>query len=89
MADQPHLTPPRQSTADPRCGCEFAEIFDLTTSGDDVLQRERYSLRLTELIEAGKLTVDIAETYALKDTDRAWEDSMGGHTRGKIVITVD
>lgn len=44
---------------------------------------------LTELIEAGKLCVDIAETFALKDTDRAWEDSMGGHTRGKIVITID
>lgn len=44
---------------------------------------------LAGLIEAGKLTVEIAESYPLKEADRAWEDSMSGHTRGKIVLTID
>lgn len=44
---------------------------------------------LAALADAGKLTVDIAATYPLADADKAWEDSMGGHTRGKIVLTVD
>lgn len=44
---------------------------------------------LARLAEAGKLSVEIAATYPLRETDRAWEDSMSGHTRGKIVITVD
>lgn len=43
---------------------------------------------LAALAESGALTVEIARTYALEDTARAWEDSMQGHTRGKIVITV-
>lgn len=44
---------------------------------------------LTELIEAGKVKVEIADTYALIDTDTAWEAGMQGHTRGKIVLTID
>lgn len=44
---------------------------------------------LARLIEGGKLTVEIAESYPLKEADRAWEDSMSGHTRGKIVLTID
>lgn len=44
---------------------------------------------LTELIDAGKVKVEIAETYALADAAKAWEQSQTGHTRGKLVITVD
>lgn len=44
---------------------------------------------LARLIEGGKLTVEIAESYPLKEADRAWGDSMSGHTRGKIVLTID
>jgi len=43
---------------------------------------------LARLAEAGKLTVEIAASYPLNEADRAWEESMSGHTRGKIVITV-
>lgn len=43
---------------------------------------------LTALIDAGKLSVQIAATYPLEQAGRAWEDSMRGHTRGKIVLTV-
>lgn len=44
---------------------------------------------LTELIDAGKLSVEIAATFALAHSQQAWELSQTGHTRGKIVITVD
>jgi NADPH:quinone reductase-like Zn-dependent oxidoreductase len=44
---------------------------------------------LAELFDDGTLTVQIASTYALADTRKAWEESQDGHTRGKIVITVD
>lgn len=43
---------------------------------------------LTELIDAGKIKVEIADTYPLADAAKAWEQSQTGHTRGKIVITV-
>jgi NADPH:quinone reductase-like Zn-dependent oxidoreductase len=44
---------------------------------------------LTELIDGGQVKVEIADSYALADTAKAWEQSQEGHTRGKIVITVD
>lgn len=44
---------------------------------------------LTGLIDDGKIAVEIAATYSFERAGRAWEDSMGGHTRGKIVLTVD
>jgi NADPH:quinone reductase-like Zn-dependent oxidoreductase len=45
--------------------------------------------QLATLFDDGTLTVQIAATYPLADTQKAWELSQGGHTRGKIVITVD
>jgi len=44
---------------------------------------------LAELADAGKLTAEIAATYTLADAAEAWKTNQGGHTRGKIVITVD
>ncbi|VXB34581.1 NADP-dependent oxidoreductase [Aeromicrobium sp. 9AM] len=44
---------------------------------------------LAAMFDDGSLKVEIAATYALADAGKAWEDSQGGHTRGKIVITVD
>ena len=43
---------------------------------------------LAELVDAGDLRVEIAETFPLAETARAWERSMEGHVRGKLVITV-
>lgn len=43
---------------------------------------------LAELIDTGRVSVEIAETFALADTQQAWELSQKGHTRGKIVIEV-
>ena len=44
---------------------------------------------LAALAQRGKLTVEIAASYPLAEAARAWEASMGGHTCGKIVLTVD
>lgn len=44
---------------------------------------------LADLADDGKLTVEIAASFPLADTQKAWELSQEGHTRGKIVITVD
>jgi NADPH:quinone reductase-like Zn-dependent oxidoreductase len=43
---------------------------------------------LTELIEAGKVRVDVSETFPLDKIAEAHAASEGGHTRGKIVVTV-
>ncbi|MHA7174618.1 NADP-dependent oxidoreductase [Arthrobacter monumenti] len=43
---------------------------------------------LTELVEAGKVTPVLTETFELKDAAKAFELSMGGHVRGKIAIRV-
>lgn len=42
--------------------------------------------RLGELIEAGKLSVEVAETFGLDQVPEAFQASATGHTRGKIVI---
>jgi NADPH:quinone reductase-like Zn-dependent oxidoreductase len=44
---------------------------------------------LTQLIDSGQIDVEVAETFALADAAKAWELSQQGHTRGKIVITID
>ncbi|UQI44383.1 NADP-dependent oxidoreductase [Streptomyces sp. HU2014] len=44
---------------------------------------------LTELAESGALTVEVARTFALEKTAEAQRLNAEGHTRGKIVVTVD
>lgn len=43
--------------------------------------------RLSHLVEDGKLSVDVAQTFPLQDAARAFEASMSGHGSGKIVLT--
>ncbi|MDT3442302.1 NAD(P)-dependent alcohol dehydrogenase [Pseudofrankia sp. BMG5.37] len=43
---------------------------------------------LTELIEAGKLAPVLDRTYALPDAAEALRHVEGGHTRGKVVVTI-
>jgi NADPH:quinone reductase-like Zn-dependent oxidoreductase len=45
--------------------------------------------RIAELVAAGEVRVEIAETIPLAEATRAHELSESGHTRGKIVLTVD
>jgi NADPH:quinone reductase-like Zn-dependent oxidoreductase len=44
--------------------------------------------RIAELVEAGDVRVEIAETLPLTEVRRAHELSESGHTRGKIILTV-
>jgi NADPH:quinone reductase-like Zn-dependent oxidoreductase len=43
---------------------------------------------LGELIESGKLRVNVAETFPLEQIAEAHRRSESGHTRGKIVVTI-
>ncbi|MET0449187.1 MAG: NADP-dependent oxidoreductase [Aeromicrobium sp.] len=43
---------------------------------------------LAQLFDDGSMRVEIAATFDLADTQKAWDLSKEGHTRGKIVITV-
>ena len=55
-----------------------------------VMRRKQDDLvALKELIEAGKITPVIGRTYPLNETPQAIVQVGGGHTRGKVVITVD
>jgi NADPH:quinone reductase-like Zn-dependent oxidoreductase len=45
--------------------------------------------RIAELVAAGEVRVEIAETIPLAEAPRAHELSESGHTRGKIILTVD
>ncbi|MFI6250952.1 NADP-dependent oxidoreductase [Streptomyces sp. NPDC051016] len=45
--------------------------------------------RLAALAEQGAVTVHVAETFPLKRTADAHRRSEEGHTRGKLVVTVD
>jgi NADPH:quinone reductase-like Zn-dependent oxidoreductase len=44
--------------------------------------------RIAELVAAGDVHVEIAETFSLAEVKRAHTLSEAGHTRGKIVLTV-
>ncbi|MBT2386450.1 NADP-dependent oxidoreductase [Streptomyces sp. ISL-11] len=44
---------------------------------------------LTELAESGALTVEVARTFPLEKTADAQRANAEGHTRGKIVVTMD
>lgn len=43
---------------------------------------------LAELIDAGKVTVDVAQVFDLADAAAAHEASQTGHVRGKVVVRV-
>ncbi|WP_338675615.1 NADP-dependent oxidoreductase [Streptomyces sp. SCSIO 30461] len=45
--------------------------------------------RLSELAEEEVLSVHVARSFPLEETAEAHRLSQGGHTRGKIVVTVD
>ncbi|MGH8830914.1 MAG: zinc-binding dehydrogenase, partial [Polaromonas sp.] len=41
-----------------------------------------------ELVESGRLTPVIDQTYSLRETPKALAHVEGGHTRGKVVVSV-
>ncbi|MDF8266108.1 NADP-dependent oxidoreductase [Luteipulveratus flavus] len=46
----------------------------------------RETARLSELADAGKLTVEVSKTYGLDQVAEAFTASQEGHVRGKVVI---
>ena len=44
---------------------------------------------LARMADAGQLQVEVAARYPLAEAAQAWHESMSGHTRGKIVLTID
>jgi NADPH:quinone reductase-like Zn-dependent oxidoreductase len=42
--------------------------------------------RIAELVEAGEIRVEIAQTFALAEVQRAHALSESGHTRGKLIL---
>jgi NADPH:quinone reductase-like Zn-dependent oxidoreductase len=45
-------------------------------------------IKLTELLDAGKIRTVVTKTYSLAQARDAWTEIMSGHTRGKIVLQV-
>ncbi|GHH39732.1 NADP-dependent oxidoreductase [Streptomyces candidus] len=74
-------------------GGRLASIADggvLELGGDYVFVRPDAAdlLALTELVERGEVKVEVAAVYPLEKAADAFRDSIGGHTRGKIAISV-
>jgi NADPH:quinone reductase-like Zn-dependent oxidoreductase len=72
-------TPPQQAAA--QRGVR-AELLVMSPSA-------RQLARIAELVETGEVRVEIAERLPLAEVQRAHALSESGHTRGKIVLTVD
>ncbi|WP_433546350.1 NADP-dependent oxidoreductase [Streptomyces sp. CA-294286] len=74
-------------------GGRLASIADggvLELGGDYVFVRPDAAdlLALTELVERGEVEVEVAAVYPLEKAADAFRESIGGHTRGKIAISV-
>jgi len=81
------------TTAVLRDGGRHASVADgsvAAAGGDYVWVRPDGSglAALADLADAGRLTVPVAQTFALADTADAFRLSMKGHTRGKIAVRV-
>lgn len=59
-----------------------AELLVMSPSAKQLAQ-------IAELVAAGEVHVELAETLPLAEVRRAHELSESGHTRGKIVLTLD
>ena len=58
-----------------------AELLVMSRAADQLA-------RIGELVAAGDVHVEIADEVRLAEVQRAHELSEGGHTRGKIVLTM-
>lgn len=70
------------SIADPRARTEFGGHYIwVRPDADDLAHLARW-------VDGGDLHVEVARTYPLERAADAYRDLEGGHTRGKIVVTV-
>jgi NADPH:quinone reductase-like Zn-dependent oxidoreductase len=70
--------PPEQAAAERGVR---AELMSMSPSSEQLA-------RIGQLVESGAVRVEIARTLPLAEAAKAHELSEGGHTRGKIVLTV-
>jgi NADPH:quinone reductase-like Zn-dependent oxidoreductase len=68
--------------------CAAARVNCTRPNRDTGASNADMLMRLMELADAGKFTVNVDEAFSMADAARAWEKSRGGHTRGKLVIRV-
>jgi NADPH:quinone reductase-like Zn-dependent oxidoreductase len=71
-------TPPEQAARERRVR---AELLVMSPSSNQLA-------RIADLVAAGDVRVEIAETFPLREVRRAHILSESGHTRGKIVLSV-
>ncbi|WP_298990631.1 NADP-dependent oxidoreductase [uncultured Pseudokineococcus sp.] len=57
----------------------------VVSTGDD--QRARRLREVVDLAAQGVVLVPVARTYPLEDAVAAYEESAGGHVRGKLLVT--
>lgn len=69
------------SVADPRAASDFGGFYAWVRPDSTDLTE------LARLIDAGKLKVEVAESYPLEKAKAAYASLEGGHVRGKIVVT--
>jgi NADPH:quinone reductase-like Zn-dependent oxidoreductase len=68
--------------------CAAARVICTRPNRDTGASNADMLARLMDLADAGKLTVNVEEVFAMADAARAWEKNRNGHTRGKLVIRV-
>jgi len=70
-------------------GADEAEKLGVTVSTTQVRSSGAQLAKLASLLDAGVIRVAVDSTFALADARKAHERAARGHTRGKIVLTVD
>ena len=69
-------------------GGEEAEKLGVTVSATQVRSNGRQLAQVGRLLDVGTVRVAIDSTYPLAEARKAHEKAAGGHTRGKLVLTV-
>jgi NADPH:quinone reductase-like Zn-dependent oxidoreductase len=59
-----------------------AELLSMSPSQDQLV-------RIADLVAGGDVRVEISQTFPLAEAARALDSSESGHTRGKIILTMD
>jgi len=67
---------------------ELAAKFEVRASFCFVQANSEQLSSISNLIDSGKLKVEIDSVYRLEDIVQAHEQSESGHTRGKIIIQI-
>ncbi len=84
VADRRRIATIANFTRGPQAGVQVLGAGPGADPGTAV--REAARLRLTGLVEAGRLQVVVARTFPLDDVAAAHREGMSGHSHGKLVL---